>query len=114
MTELSIGDLASEFGLTLRTLRFWEGRKLLNPARRGLQRVYTITDRDAVRNIIAWSAAGLSLREIHEMQSMPPATMRAFLHQRLPEIRAVAEHSHTQQIAAIDALWVASHQEQAA
>jgi len=114
MTEFSIGELASDFGLTLRTLRFWEGRKLLNPVRRGLQRVYTIADRDSVRNIIAWSAAGLSLREIREMQSMPPTTLRAFLHQRLPEIRAVAEHSHAQQIAAIDALCMASGQEQAA
>ena len=35
-----IGDLASEFGVTLRTLRFYEDRGLLSPQRSGSTRLY--------------------------------------------------------------------------
>ncbi|HEV7285054.1 MAG TPA: MerR family transcriptional regulator [Kaistia sp.] len=104
MTEFTIRDLASEFGLTLRTLRFWEERKLLKPARRGFERIYTASDRQTVRNIVTWSTAGLSLLEIREVLSMPPAVRRRFLQRRLPEIRTAAEQSYAQLIAAIDDL----------
>ena len=104
MTEFTIRDLASEFSLSLRTLRFWEERKLLKPSRRGFERIYTAGDREAVRHIIAWSTAGLSLMEVGEMQSMSPTVRQRFLQRRLPEIRRSAEQSHAQLIAAIASL----------
>lgn len=114
MNEFTIRDVASEFGLSLRTLRFWEERKLLKPTRRGFERLYSETDRETVRDVVAWSTAGLSLFEIREMQSMPPAVRQRLLQRRLPEIRTAAQQSHAQLIAAIDALGIASDREQAA
>jgi DNA-binding transcriptional MerR regulator len=41
----SIGELAREFDLTTRAIRFYEDCGLLAPQRRGRQRVYTVRDR---------------------------------------------------------------------
>ncbi|WP_354554388.1 MerR family transcriptional regulator [Kaistia defluvii] len=73
MIRYSIGELASEFSLTNRTLRFWEEADLVSPIRRGQSRIYTEADRNWVRAIAAWSAAGLTLREIKAMRDMPVA-----------------------------------------
>ena len=44
--SFTIGDLAREFGVTLRTLRFYEDRGLLSPRRDGTARIYDLRDRD--------------------------------------------------------------------
>ena len=41
----TIRDLAKEFGVSARTLRFYEEKGLLDPARRGEQRLYSRRDR---------------------------------------------------------------------
>lgn len=60
----SITDLAKEFGVTLRTLRFYEQKGLIKPERRGTTRVYSDRDRACFRQIHAWAEQGFSLREI--------------------------------------------------
>ncbi|MCV9940947.1 MerR family transcriptional regulator [Boseaceae bacterium BT-24-1] len=64
MKTYSITDLAREFGVTLRTLRFYESRGLLTPARSGVQRIYSEAHRERFRQIHAWAQQGFTLREI--------------------------------------------------
>ncbi|MFC5518960.1 MerR family transcriptional regulator [Kaistia terrae] len=104
MAEYGIGDLAAEFHLTYRTLRFWEQIGILNPERRGLDRIYTTADRDWVRNVVAWSAAGFSLREIETMRSMTPAVREDYLRKRLSAIQSDADAAYANQCRAIEAV----------
>lgn len=66
-TQFTIGDLAKEFGVTLRTLRFYEDRGLLNPKRDGLNRVYTRRDRARLKLVVMGKRVGFSLSEIRDM-----------------------------------------------
>lgn len=62
-----IGDLAREFGVTLRTLRFYEDRGLLSPERRGTTRVYSRRDRMRLRLVLLAKTLGFSLTEAKQM-----------------------------------------------
>jgi DNA-binding transcriptional MerR regulator len=63
----TIRDLASEFGVTPRTIRFYEDRRILSPTRRGLSRVYSRRDRARLKLILRGRRLGFSLAEIEEM-----------------------------------------------
>ena len=63
----SIGDLAKKFGVTLRTLRFYESRGLLRPHRAGHHRRYGRRDADRLTVILKAKKLGFSLSEIGEM-----------------------------------------------
>lgn len=63
----TIGDLAREFGVTLRTLRFYEDRGLLSPRRDGTARVYDVRDRDRLSVILKGKQLGFTLTEIRAM-----------------------------------------------
>jgi DNA-binding transcriptional MerR regulator len=62
----TIGQLAREFGLTLRTLRFYEDRGLISPAREGSTRLYSHRDRARLAMIVKAKALGFTLSEIKE------------------------------------------------
>ncbi|TFF27145.1 MerR family DNA-binding transcriptional regulator [Jiella endophytica] len=62
-----IGDLSQEFGVTLRTLRFYEDRGLLSPARRGTTRLYSRRDRTRLRLILLAKMLGFSLTEAKQL-----------------------------------------------
>ncbi len=62
-----ITDLTEEFGVTTRTLRFYEDRALLNPVRRGRKRLYRPRDRTRLRLILRGKRLGLTLDEIGEI-----------------------------------------------
>lgn len=62
----SISQLAAEFGLTPRTIRFYEDEKLLAPKRVGLNRVYSHRDRARLILICRGKRLGFSLAEIKE------------------------------------------------
>ncbi|NDW05014.1 MerR family transcriptional regulator [Jiella sp. 40Bstr34] len=62
-----IGDLSQEFGVTLRTLRFYEDRGLLAPARRGTTRLYSRRDRARLRLILLAKMLGFSLTEAKQL-----------------------------------------------
>lgn len=66
----SIRDLASEFEVTTRTIRFYEEKGLLNPARVGSRRVYSPSDRTRLRLILRGKRLGLSLDESAEIVLM--------------------------------------------
>ena len=63
----SIKDLEREFGLTPRTLRFYEERGLLSPDRRGPARVYSVKDRERVRLITRFKRLGFPLVEVKQI-----------------------------------------------
>ncbi|NDV85903.1 MerR family transcriptional regulator [Aurantimonas aggregata] len=62
-----IGDLSREFGVTLRTLRFYEDRGLLSPQRRGTTRLYSRQDRTRLRLILLAKMLGFSLTEAKQL-----------------------------------------------
>jgi DNA-binding transcriptional MerR regulator len=64
---LTIRDLASEFGVTSRTLRFYEEKGLLNPRRLGLERLYSRRDRARLKYVLMGKSVGFSLDEVREM-----------------------------------------------
>lgn len=66
-TWFSIGDLAAEFDVTLRALRFYEDKRLLAPYREGRTRVYSRKDRARLSLILLGKRVGLSLMEIREL-----------------------------------------------
>jgi DNA-binding transcriptional MerR regulator len=63
----TIGDLAREFGVTLRTLRFYEDRGLLSPRREGTARIYDARDRSRLSVILKGKQLGFTLTEIRAM-----------------------------------------------
>lgn len=66
-TVFAIGELAREFGVTLRTIRFYEDKGLLSPRRQGTTRIYSRRDRARLKLILLGKRVGFSLVEIGEM-----------------------------------------------
>ena len=66
----SISDLAREFALTTRAIRFYEDSGLLAPERRGRQRVYGERERVRIKLILRGKRLGLALAEIGELLDM--------------------------------------------
>ncbi len=62
-----IAELAREFGITTRTIRFYEDRGLITPGRDGQRRVYAPRDRVRLKLIMRGKRLGFSLEEIREM-----------------------------------------------
>lgn len=62
-----IGEMAKNYGVTLRTLRFYEDKGLLNPKRDGSTRLYTRKDRARLKLILLGRKVGFSLREVKQM-----------------------------------------------
>ena len=62
----SVTELAEDLGITPRTLRFYEDKKLLNPRRAGNTRVYSHRDRGRMILILRGKRLGFSLSEIRE------------------------------------------------
>ena len=62
-----IGDMAKTFGVTLRTLRFYEDKGLLSPKRDGSTRLYTRRDRARLKLILLGRKVGFTLRDVKLM-----------------------------------------------
>ena len=63
----SIGDLSREFGVTTRTIRFYEDQGLLTPTREGQNRIYQARDRVRLKLILRGKRLGFSLKEINKL-----------------------------------------------
>ncbi len=70
----SISDLALEFALTTRAIRFYEDEGLLSPLRRGQTRVYGERERTRIKLILRGKRLGLALSEIRELFDIYAAT----------------------------------------
>ena len=66
----AISDLAREFGITPRTIRFWEDQGILAPERAGSKRVFTRRDRARLKMALRGKRLGLSLAEIKDLIGM--------------------------------------------
>src|SRR3954463_7579657 len=66
----SIADLAAEYDVTLRTIRFYEDRGLLTPERRGTLRVYHPRDKVRLGLILRGKRLGFSLDQIATIVDM--------------------------------------------
>ncbi len=62
-----IAELAREFDVTTRTIRFYEDKGLLAPLREGQRRVYAPRDRVRLRLIMRGKRLGFSLQEIRQL-----------------------------------------------
>jgi len=99
----SIGELAKEFDITPRSIRFYEEQALLSPKRTGLNRIYNNKDRVRLRLILRGKRLGFSLAEVKTLFDMydtnPNSAVqlgtmlemtqqkRAVLHQQLDDIK---------------------------
>ncbi len=98
----AIGELAKEFDITTRTIRFYEEQGLLSPERNGQTRVYSKKDRVRLKLVMRGKRLGFSLAEtktlfnlydsnqnsaaqLHAMLDMTQ-TKRAILQQQLEDI----------------------------
>ena len=63
----TISQLAKEFDLTTRAIRFYEDMGLLTPERAGLQRIYSARDRARLTLTLRAKRLGLSLTEANEI-----------------------------------------------
>lgn len=102
---ISIGELAKEFDITARAIRFYEEQGLLHPVRNGQQRIYYAKDRIRLTLILRGKRLGFSLAEIKnvfalydtnpnssaQLETMLTLTQqkRAALEQQLNDIQTV-------------------------
>jgi len=100
----SISDLAAEFDVTTRTIRFYEDQGLIAPLRQGTRRLFRPRDRSRLKLILRGKRLGFSLAEILEIVDMYDAApgesgqlrllmskisdRRAYLRQQLQDIEA--------------------------
>ena len=116
----TIHDLVAEFDVTARTLRFYEEKGLLAPARRGQERLYSRRDRARLKLVLMGKSVGFSLEEVRDMLDLydlgdgqatqlsvalkPVSTRRsASSKQRRRDIdRALAELTHARDVVTPD------------
>jgi len=69
-TSSTIREMCDEFGVTARTLRFYEAKELLFPIRHGQKRLFTKRDRARLKLILKGKRFGFSLEEIRQLLNL--------------------------------------------
>ncbi len=92
----TITELTREFGISTRTIRFYEDEGLINPVRRGRTRLFRQSDRRLLSFILRGKRLGFSIAEIREIMQMyksPPGEegQLKLLMNRVTEKRAELE-----------------------
>ena len=64
---MTIREMCDAFGVTARTLRFYEAKELLFPLRQGQKRLFTKRDRARLKLILRGKRFGFSLEEIRQL-----------------------------------------------
>ena len=102
--EFTISELAREFDVTPRAIRFYEDQGLLAPRRDGQRRIYTPRDRTRLKLTLRGKRLGLTLAEIRELIDMyePGRDERPQL-ERFREVLETHRKSLLQQRADIEA-----------
>jgi DNA-binding transcriptional MerR regulator len=67
---MTIRDMCDAFGVTPRTLRFYEQKELLFPLREGQKRLYSRRDRGRLKLILRGKRFGFSLEDIRQLLDM--------------------------------------------
>lgn len=96
--SFSISQLAEEFGITTRAIRFYEEKGLLQPTRNGQTRIYSAADRVKLILILRGKRLGLSLEESKDIIEMyhPDQDNSQQLQTLIGKIREKREHLKTQ------------------
>ena len=76
----AIADLAREFGISIRALRFYEAKGLLSPERVGATRIFRRRDRARLILILRGKRLGFSLRDISDYLSLYDANRSQQVH----------------------------------
>lgn len=66
----TISELAQEFSITPRTIRFYEDQSIVSPRREGRNRIYTARDRTRLKLALRGKRLGLQLSEIVDLINM--------------------------------------------
>jgi DNA-binding transcriptional MerR regulator len=66
-TEFSISELAREFDVTPRAIRFYEDQSLISPGRDGQRRIYTTRDRTRLKLILRGDRKSTRLNSSHQI-----------------------------------------------
>ena len=66
----TIRQMCAEFGVTPRTLRFYEAKELLSPIRDGQHRHFTRSDQARLKLILRGKRFGFSLEQIRQLLEM--------------------------------------------
>jgi DNA-binding transcriptional MerR regulator len=66
----TIQQMCATFGVTARTLRFYESKELLSPTREGTRRLFTPRDNARLKLILRGKRLGFSLEEIRQLLDM--------------------------------------------
>ena len=112
-STFTIGELAREFDLTTRAIRFYEDCGLITPQRSGRNRVYTLRDRTRLKLTLRGKRLGLTLAEVKELVDMYEsprdtqpqlkkflvvlATHREQLEQQMADLHATLDEVRTQE-----------------
>jgi DNA-binding transcriptional MerR regulator len=92
--ELPISQMSRLFGVSLRTLRFYEDRGLIKPRREGNARYYRATDRMRMEMILKGKKLGFTLTEIQDLIGGKGASETADLEDQLNPQQIVTQISH--------------------
>jgi len=103
-TAATIAELAREFNLTPRTIRYYEDQGLLAPTRVGMQRIYSKRDRTRLKLTLRGKRLGLSLAEIRELLDMYDTAPESSQLTRLLEVLAKRRAKLEQQREDIEAV----------
>lgn len=101
----TVTDLASEFGITARAIRFYETKELLVPQRLGSTRVYNHRERARLKLILRAKRLGFSLAEIkkyldlYEVDHSQAEQVQHLLHRVREKIRELQQQQLDLQIA---------------
>lgn len=95
----SISELAQEFDVTPRTIRYYEDEGLITPTREGQTRIYSHKDKIRLKLTLRGKRLGFSLAEIRELFDLydTDKTSRTQLHSMIQIIEA-RRHSLRQQL----------------
>lgn len=93
-TTFTISELAREFDVTTRTIRFYEDEGLLSPKREGTNRVFSQRDRVRLKLALRGKRLGFSLAEIRELFELYDVSRDE--HKQLEEFLARLERRRAQ------------------
>ncbi|HMJ49406.1 MAG TPA: MerR family DNA-binding transcriptional regulator [Burkholderiales bacterium] len=85
MVTFTISELAQEFKVTTRAIRFYEDQRLLVPARDGQRRLYAQRDRARLKVILRSKRLGFSLSEIKQLFDLYDSTQEG----KVPQVQFI-------------------------
>ena len=92
----TISDLAKEFDVTPRAIRFYEDQGLISPSRKGSRRIYKERDRIRLKLILRGKRLGFSLAEVKESFELYDSDLGevgqlSYLLEKITQRRAILE-----------------------